>query len=311
MTSNEAPDYAVKVARHVTWTGFWCNAALGLGKVLAGVFGRSGAMIADGIHSFSDFITDVIVLVTVTIGRRKANNRYEYGHGKYETLGTLLVAVALLAVGVALFWEGAAKVIAVVGGEELPRPGLIALVAGLVSIVVKEWLYHYTVRAGRTINSPAVVANAWHHRSDALSSVATVAGVAGAMFLGARWRVLDPVAEMIVAVFIVAVGLRTIAPALLELMEVSLPQAEQAGIREAIAGTEGVMGYHHLRTRRNGPRAIVDVHLKVNPYISVIEAHDIASAAERNIASAVGCDTLVTTHIEPYFDQPVNPDGSV
>ena len=299
-------DPSVKMARHVTWVGFWCNAALGTFKIFAGIIGRSGAMVADGIHSFSDFVTDLIVLVTVTIGRRKADLRYEYGHGKYETLGTLLVAVALVLVGGLLFWEGLEKVIAVARGAILPRPAWIALAAGILSVAVKEWLYRYTVAVGRRIRSTAVIANAWHHRSDALSSIATIAGVCGAMFFGVRGRILDPLAEMIVAIFIVAVGIRTAGPALFELLEVSLPPQEQEIIRRALLSTEGVESYHHLRTRRNGPRTIVDVHLKVNPYITVVEAHRIATEAEQSVARAIGTDTLVTTHIEPYFPPDTN-----
>ncbi|MDO4319633.1 MAG: cation diffusion facilitator family transporter [Bacteroidales bacterium] len=304
-------DATVRIARHVTWVGFWCNAVLGAAKVAAGVIGRSGAMVADGIHSFSDFVTDFIVLVSVTLGRRKANRRYEYGHGKYETMGTLLVAVALVAVGIFLFVEGLEKVIATLHGEDLPKPRMIALWAGLVSIAVKEWLYQYTVRAGRRIGSQVVIANAWHHRSDSLSSIATVLGVAGAMFLGEGCRILDPIAEMLVSVFIAIVGIRTARPALLELLEVSLSHAEEITIREAIASTEGVKAYHHLRTRRNGPMAIVDVHIKVDPYLPVIEAHSIATRVERAISRSLAQQTLVTTHIEPYNGEEPGPDGSV
>lgn len=311
MTLSPDDTASVRTARHVTWVGFWCNAALGIAKVIAGIAGRSGAMIADGIHSFSDFVTDIIVLVSVTLGRRKPDRRYEYGHGKYETMGTLLVSLALVAVGVALFAEGLGKVIGTLNGHTLPRPGMIALWAGLVSIAVKEWLYHYTVRAGRRIRSQVVIANAWHHRSDSLSSIATVLGVAGAMYLGPSCRILDPVAEMIVAIFIAIVGIRTARPAVLELLEISLSTDEEQAIRRAITSTEGVKAYHHLRTRRNGPVAIVDVHIKVDPYIPVVEAHGIASRVEQSIAHALTDKTLVTTHIEPYAGQPVRPDGSV
>ena len=300
MTHTDTPEAQVRLVRHVTWVGFWCNAVLGTAKIITGVVGRSGAMVADGIHSFSDFVTDLIVLIMVPIGRRKADARYEYGHGKYETLCTLLVAVALAVAGLALLWEGLGKVIAVASGASLPRPGWIALAAGVVSVVVKEWLYRYTAAAGRRVGSEAVVANAWHHRSDALSSLATIAGISGAMFLGSHARILDPLAEMVVAVFIVAVGVRMSRPALLELLEISLPAPQRQAIAEAIRGTRGVMAFHHLRTRRNGPVSIIDVHIKVDPDIQVRQAHDIASAAERRISDAVGGNALVTTHIEPY-----------
>lgn len=300
MKSADAECQEVRIARHVTWVGFWCNAALGTAKIITGVVGRSGAMVADGIHSFSDFVTDLIVLIMVPIGRRRADSRHEYGHGKYETLCTLLVSMALVIAGLILFAEGLDKVISVARGATLPRPGWIALAAGIVSVAVKEWLYRYTAAAGRRIDSPAVVANAWHHRSDALSSVATVLGISGAMYLGEGARILDPIAEMVVAVLIVVVGVRSSVPPLLELLEVSLPAAQRQAIAEAIRGTRGVKTFHHLRTRRNGPVAIIDVHIKVDPEITVRHAHDIASAAEARVTEAVGGRAIVTTHIEPY-----------
>lgn len=290
----------VKRARHVTWVGFWCNAGLGTAKVLAGIFGHSGAVIADGVHSFSDFLTDLIVLVMVTIGRRGENDQYEYGHGKYETFGTMLVAIALIIVGILLFWEGLESTITTIGGDIPPRPAMITIIVCVLSIVVKEWLFRYTARVGREINSATVVANAWHHRSDAFSSIATLIGVAGAIFLGEHWRILDPVAQMVVAVMIVVVGYRTVRPAILELLEVSLPVKDREIIENTIASTPGVDAYHHLRTRQNGSRKIIDVHIKVAPDISVVEAHDIATDVEHRISRDFNGNALVTTHIEPY-----------
>lgn len=307
MTSNHpSPDdlaaQETAVARRVTWVGFWCNALLGTLKVVAGIIGRSGAVIADGIHSFSDFVTDVIVLVMVTIGRRGSDSRYEYGHGKYETFGTMLVAWALVIAGGFIFYEGLTAFIGALKGEPLPEPGFIALIVCVLSIVTKEWLYRYTVAAGKKIESQAVIANAWHHRSDAFSSIATLLGVGGAMFLGEGWRILDPLAEMIVALFIIIVGFRTSKPAILELLEISLPKDTIQTIEKAIADTDGVLAFHHLRTRRNGRASIIDVHIKVNPYIPVIEGHTIATAVEHRIREILGASTMVTTHIEPYFE---------
>lgn len=292
-------DNAVKEARKVTWTGFWCNAALGSAKIAAGVAGRSGAVVADGVHSFSDFLTDLIVLVMVTVGRKGESDRYEYGHGKYETFGTLLVVVALIIAGVILFVEGVKSVIDIAGGNVPPRPAMITIAVCVISIVVKEWLYRYTVRVGRRIESQAVVANAWHHRSDAFSSVATLAGVAGAIFLGEGWRVLDPLAQIAVAIMIVAVGIRSARPAVFELLEVSLPAPERERIGEIISSTPGVKRFHHLRTRRNGMNRIIDVHLKVDPAMTVVAAHDIATEVERRIRAEWPSGAIVTTHIEP------------
>lgn len=302
---------AIRVARHVTWVGFWWNAVLGTAKVLGGIFGRSNALLADGIHSFSDFLSDIIVLVMVGIARRKPNERYQYGHGKYETFATLMLAVVLFVVAAGIFFGGAHNIVDALNGETLPRPGAIALVLCLASLLVKEWLYRYTRKAGERINSAAVVANAWHHRSDAFSSVATLLGVAGAMFLGEKGLILDPIAAMIVAVMIVVVAVKMALPAIRELLEAALPKEVEDEIRTAIAETPGVKAYHHLRARRNGSSVIVEVHIKVNPDITVTRAHKIATAVEQNISSKFCKETtIVTTHIEPYEGEAVAPDGS-
>ena len=302
---------AVHLAKHVTWVGFWWNAFLGTVKVIAGIAGRSGALIADGIHSFSDFISDIRVIVMVTISHKKPNDQYEYGHGKYETFATMLLSVILIIVAVLIFGEGLQKVISHVNGELLSRPGSIALAICVLSIVIKEWLFRYTKKVGERINSGAVIANAWHHRSDAFSSVATLIGISGAMFLGPHWRILDPVAEMVVAIFIVIVGVRMAIPAVKELLEVALPEEIQSDIRRTIGTTPGVITFHHLRTRRNGNTIIIDVHIKVEPSLTVVKAHDIASDVEARIRDLYSQDTvIVTTHIEPYNQEPLHRDGS-
>lgn len=310
-TSKITPEEAVRVARHVTWVGFWWNAVLGAAKVAGGILGRSNALVADGIHSFSDFLSDVIVLVMVGIARRKPDAKYQYGHGKYETFATLLLSLVLALVAVGIFIEGFNDVRNALGGEALSRPGAIALILCVCSLGVKEWLYRYTRREGERINSGAVVANAWHHRSDAFSSVATLVGVVGAMFLGDKWRILDPVAAMVVAVMIIVVSVKMAIPAIMELLEIALPNDAENQIKKAIISTPGVKAFHHLRTRRNGSSVIVETHIKVDPNITVITAHNIASAVERNISDVFDKDSsIVTTHIEPYEGEAIAADGS-
>lgn len=299
----------VRVARHVTWVGFWVNAFLGVLKILAGIFGRSQAMIADGVHSFSDFVTDIIVIVFVGVSRRKANETYQYGHGKYETFATMLLAFVLAAVAVVFFIDGAEKSWQAMHGVELPRPTWLALTMAVSSIVVKEWLYRYTRRAGERIGSSAVIANAWHHRSDALSSLATLAGIGGAMYLGEHWRVLDPLAAMLVSVFIIVVSVKIGKPAVQELLEVSLPADICRGMWDIIAHTEGVKAFHHFASRRNGNRMIVDFHIKVDSDITVEGAHHIASDVERRLRERYGDEIIVNIHIEPYAGQPVDGYG--
>lgn len=311
MSQELTPQQSVRIARHVTWVGFWWNAVLGSAKVIAGIFGRSSALVADGIHSFSDFISDVIVLVMVGIARKKPDRRHEYGHGKYETLATILLALVLFIVASVILYEGIRQIIGFLHGEEIPRPGVLALVICAASIVIKEWLYRYTRKAGIRIKSEAVVANAWHHRSDAFSSIATLAGVAGAMFLGDWGRICDPIAAIVVAIFIGIVSFRMASPALSELLEIALPEAEQEEITKAIASTPGVMTFHHLRTRRSGANVLIDLHIKVDPDITVEEAHHIATAVEDNIKSLFGkYSTFTNIHIEPYHNEMIMPDGS-
>lgn len=288
-------------ARHVTWVGFWVNAALGVAKIVGGILGRSSALIADGIHSFSDFLSDIIVLVMVGLARKKPDSGHPFGHGRYEALATLLLSGVLLAVAVGIFYDGITRVTAVMHGELLPRPEAIALVILVVSILAKEWLFRITRTVGRQIHSEAVVANAWHHRSDSLSSLATLIGVAGAMFLGEHWRVLDPIAAMVVALFIVGVAIQMARPALAEMLGASLPDTDKMIIDQTLAEIDGVKAWHHLRTFKSGNDAFVEVHLKVDPELNVRQAHAIATEAERRIAGALDdVNAHVTTHIEPW-----------
>lgn len=292
---------SVRIGRRVTWVGFWSNIFLAVAKILAGIYGRSSAMIADGVHSASDLATDVVVLVVIGASRRKEDKIYTYGHGKIETFASFVIALLLGAVGVGICADGASGVIAALRGDMLPRPGWIALAMAIVSIVIKEWLFHYTRNAARRINSSAMEANAWHHRSDSFSSAATLAGIAGAMFLGQKWRILDPVAAILVSVLIIVMAWRLGMKSVKELLEVSLPKEITDGMLEIIAETPGVMAFHRFRSRRNGSRMIVDLHVKVDPGLSVVQGHDIATVIEHRIKEHYG-DVLVNVHIEPFGD---------
>lgn len=298
-----SPDTVVRTARRVTWVGFWVNAALGVAKILAGIFGRSSAMIADGVHSFSDFVTDIVVIVFIGISRKKADKEHQYGHGKYETFATLILALVLAIVAVIFFADGAEATWNALHGTPPPSPTWIALSMCIVSILAKEWLYRYTRAAGERIKSAVVVANAWHHRSDALSSLATLVGVGGAMFLGEHWRVLDPIAAMLVSVFIIVVSIQIGKPAVKELLEVSLPADVVEKMYRIIGTTPGVMAFHHFASRRNGNRMIVDFHIKVDPFETVEQGHKIATEVEQRLHEAFCEDLTVNIHLEPYHGQ--------
>ena len=202
---------------HVTVVGSGVNFLLLLFKFFAGIVGHSAAMLADAVHSLSDFVTDIIVIVFVRISSKPEDEGHDYGHGKYETLATAIIGIVLLFVGFGIFWNGALSIYHFLHGGSLQEPGMLALIAALVSIVFKEALYRYTVFKGKKLNSQAVVANAWHHRSDALSSIGTAVGIGGAILLGNHWRVLDPIAAVVVSFFIMKAILQ--AYALIECLE--------------------------------------------------------------------------------------------
>ena len=285
--------------KRCTLVGFGVNGLMSVLKIVAGIIGHSGAMIADGVHSISDFLTDIVVIACVGFSARGVDEEYRYGHGKFETFATFLIAEALLVVGVGLGWNGVKSVIAAFDGEQLAQPGLIALVMAVVSIAAKEMLFQYTNRVGKRLKSNAVIANAWHHRSDAMSSVATLVGISGAMFLGQQWRVLDPIAEILVSLFIVAVAVKLAVPAVKELLEVALPADENAKIAELIDGIDQVKAYHHLRTRHNGNAHVIDVHIKVDPQLTVTQAHEVATALENRLKASLD-RVIANVHVEPY-----------
>lgn len=296
------------IIKKCTWIGFGVNGLLSVLKIVAGIVGNSGAMIADGVHSVSDFITDLIVIVFIGVSSRGVNKYYRYGHGKFETFATMLISMALAIVAVGIFWSGAKKVMFALQGGILESPSMIALWMAVISIITKEWLYRYTKKVGNNINSMAVIANAWHHRSDAFSSIATLAGISGAIFLGCRWRILDPIAAMSVSVFIAIVAYKLAKPAVRELLEISLPEAVNDKIGDIITSVEGVKTYHNLRTRKNGNMCVMDFHIKVDPDATVVEAHNIASEVEGKLNDCFGT-SIINIHIEPYKGEAIDAKG--
>ncbi|MDP2234803.1 MAG: cation diffusion facilitator family transporter [Bacteroidales bacterium] len=286
----------------VIWVGFFMNLMLTVGKIIAGFLGKSGAMLADGVHSLSDLVTDIIVIVFVNISNKEKDFEHRYGHGKYETFATVLISFALLAVGVSIFWSGLQKVLSVINGEILDQPGFIALYAAIISIASKELLFWYTFKTGKKINSQAVIANAWHHRSDAFSSIGTALGISGAIFLGEKWRVLDPVAGIIVSFFVAKVAWDIAKPSINELLESSLPLETEKEITELIVKSNGVKGFHNLKTRKIGNLFAIEVHVKVDKDLTVAASHKIASSIEEKLRNAYGRNTHVGIHIEPWIE---------
>lgn len=283
----------------VTFIGFAVNLVLSLVKLAAGILGRSGAMVADAVHSFSDLATDVVVIVFARISAKPRDDGHDYGHGKYETLATILISIALGVVGVGILINSIGSIRVVIDGGLLPRPGLVALAAAVVSIAAKEILYRYTVREGRAIDSPSVVANAWHHRSDALSSLGTLVGIGCAYFLGERWRIADPIAALIVAVFIFKIAFDLIRTGLGELLEKSLPEETEQEILRIVTADPAVREPHNLRTRRIGAAIAIEVHVRVDGAMTVACSHALTVAIERRLRARFGEGTMIAIHVEP------------
>jgi cation diffusion facilitator family transporter len=283
----------------VTLVGGAVNVVLLVFKFVAGIVGHSAAMVADAVHSLSDFVTDVIVLVFVHISGKPRDKGHDYGHGKYETLALTIIGASLLAVALGILYGGVMKIVAWMNGAELLAPGKLALWAALLSVVLKEATYRYSIKKARELESQAVEANAWHHRSDALSSIGTAVGIGGAIFLGQRWTVLDPVASIIVGLFIVKVAFNLLRDGIGDLMEQSLPEDVEAEILRLAASVPGVTEPHDLRTRRIGNHYAIELHLLVDGDLPLRDAHDKASQVENLLRSRFGPETHVAVHVEP------------
>lgn len=298
-TLNKEDSAREKGIYKVTIVGSIVNFLLVIFKFFAGIVGHSAAMLADAVHSLSDFITDIIVIAFVRISSKPEDEDHDYGHGKYETLATAIIGIILLLVGFGILWNGATSIYRFLNGASLPEPGMLALIAALISIASKEILYQYTVFQAKKLNSQAVVANAWHHRSDALSSVGTAIGIGGAILLGDRWRVLDPAAAVVVSFFIMKVAVQLLIPCVEELLEKSLPAEVEDKIQETILSFPEVSSPHHLRTRRIGSYYAIEVHIRMNGKIPLEDAHRTATAIENKLREQFGRGTHIGIHLEP------------
>lgn len=283
----------------VTLVGSAGNVALLAFKFAAGVLGHSSAMIADAIHSLSDFITDVVLLAFVHMSAKPQDEDHDYGHGKYETFATLIIGLAIMAAATGIIISGVDKLVDWVGGRQLAAPGWLALAAALLSIVVKEVMYRYTVRRGKALDSPALVANAWHHRSDALSSIGAAVGIGGAILLGNRWTVLDPLASVVVGLMLLKVAFGLLRSSVGELTEHSLSSEVEKEIEDIICSYPDVSDPHNLRTRRIGNRFAIEVHVRMDGNTTLTAAHNRATAIEQRIRQRFGKQTHISIHMEP------------
>lgn len=288
-----------KETYRVTIAGSIINILLLAFKFAAGILGHSAAMIADAIHSLTDFVTDAIVLVFVRLGSKPTDRDHDYGHGKYETLASAIIGVSLLVVGMMICYSGVTKTYHAMCGEPLQQPGFIALAAAVASVVLKEWAYRFTVRVGRRCHSEAVVANAWHHRSDALSSVGTTVGIGGAIILGEKWAVLDPLTAIVVSFFIMKAAWSVLSKAVDELTDGSLPKETEDEIEKIVSEDNEVSVVHNLCTRRIGDRIAIEMHVRMPGETSLYVAHRHATEIENRLKQRFGTATHISIHLEP------------
>ena len=286
----------------ITLVGSAGNALLVVFKFVAGIIGHSAAMVADAVHSLSDFITDIIVLVFVSISAKPQDSSHDYGHGKFETLATLFISLALVAAAIGIIVSGARKLAAWLNGADLEAPGSLALWAAFISILMKEWMFRFTARKGRELDSPALKANAWHHRSDALSSIGAAVGIGGAVLLGGRWTVLDPLASIVVGAMLVKVAWEIMRPSLGELTDESLPEKTEEEILEVFHSFSDISEPHNLRTRSIGNRVAIEAHIRMDGNMTLQRAHEITSKIEGELKERFGSGTIVTLHMEPLKD---------
>ena len=283
----------------VTLCGGAMNLLLLAFKFVAGIVAGSAAMVADAVHSLSDAVTDAVVLLFVHISEKPQDKTHDYGHGKYETLAGVVVGFVLFAVGLGIVYGGLAKVHVWARGEQLAVPGRLAFWAALVSIALKESIFRYTLRQSVVLKSQALEANAWHHRSDALSSVGTALGIGGAIFFGEKWAVLDPLASIVVGLFIVRVSVNLLRGGIGDLTEQSLPDAVEQEILQLAGSVEGVEEPHDLRTRKIGNHYAIELHILMDGNVPLLVAHDKATAIEDLLRKQYGEETHVVVHVEP------------
>ena len=283
----------------VTLVGSVGNAILLTFKFVAGIAGNSSAMIADAVHSLSDFVTDIIVLVFVSISAKPQDQSHDYGHGKFETIASFLIALALMAAATGIVVSGTMKFLSWLDGNELKTPGWIALWAALLSIAIKELLYQYTMHRARKLDSQVMVANAWHHRSDALSSIGAAIGIGLAIWLGQRWTVFDPLASIVVGLMLVKVAYELLKTSMGELTECSLPEETENEIIEIILSFNDVGQLHNLRTRRIGNRIAIEAHVRMDGQLPLYVVHERATTIEQKLKERLGPTTHVSLHMEP------------
>lgn len=288
-------------ARRITLIGMAVNTVLLIVKFTLGTIGNSAALVADAFHSLSDFVSDIVVIVGMRFTSKPADKSHNYGHGKIETLTTVFIGIVLVILSFTLLRDAVIDIYNFyVHDEPIKVPKSFVLIAVAVSIVAKEIMFRYTLKVGKSIKSDTIVANAWHQRSDALSSVAALIGISLAVIFGEKFAVADPIASAVVSLLVFKVGFSILTSSFNQLLDASLNDEELQKIKEIIEGVEGIKHYRNIKTRKIGYYISVDIHIEVNWRLNVIEAHDIATELENEILNEFGEETFISVHIEPY-----------
>lgn len=278
----------------VTWVGLVLNVLLVAGKIMAGLAARSQALVADGIHSMSDLFTDIIVLIGLKFGRKGEDENHPFGHARIETIASMLVGATLFVVGLGIAYNAVTSIY----DHRVAKPGLLAIVVAMVSIVLKEAMYWYTLSVGKKIKSLAVIGNAWHHRSDALSSVAVLLGVTAA-YIDPSWHLADAYAALVVTFFICKVGFSMSWEALKQVVDTAPSKKVLDQLVEIASQIDGVLEVHDVRARYSGSQIFVEMHIVVNPNLSVRDGHRIAATAEARLINEVSDVSRVIVHVDP------------
>ena len=282
----------------VTIIGILANITLSVIKFIGGIIGNSTAMVADAVHSLSDLFTDTIVLVTHKISQIPKDEDHPYGHGRAESIGTTAIGIIIIFAGIGLAYEGWN----IIQSESPPIPEPIAAGMALVSIFIKEWLFRYTYSVGKKSNSSLLIANAWHHRSDAISSIAALVGIIGSMM---GYPMLDPIAAAMVGFMIIHVGYKLTRGGFRDLMDTALSEKDTRDIQGVIDEISGVIKTHDLRTRKIGGEVLIDVHIQVDSDLTVTEGHEIAERVRRNLINRYPKTQDVLVHVDGYDDSNV------
>jgi cation diffusion facilitator family transporter len=296
---NEIPE-AVRIKKlkaKASYVGAAVNVLQATIKISFGILGQSAALIADGIHSLSDLLSDLLVIIAVRLGSREADHEHPYGHRRFETIATVLLGVSLIAIGGGISWSVIDRM---THSTSLPTPNPLGLAIAAVSIIINEWLYHYTKAIAKKTRSKLLMANAWHQRSDAISSVVVLFGI-GAVMLG--YPLADAIAAIIVALMVVKIGLNLVINSIKELVDTSLPLKLLNEIRNTIMSIDGVEGIHLLRSRQMGEDALIDAHIIVDPRITVSEGHTISDIVRDELISCFDDVIDVLVHVDPEDDE--------